>query len=104
MCLLFFLDENIDDQLARARRWLIGNQAARYKAKSRRRAAMFVLYLRALDAQADGATVEQIGEALFPSLSDSYPDYQRRKRAKATLKQAIGLTKRWRLFVSKAEI
>jgi hypothetical protein len=102
MVVLFFLDENIDDQLDRARHWLISNQANRYERRARRRADKFVLYLRALDAHADRATAEQIGDVLFPTLADAYPDYQRRKRAKDTLKQAMKLTKRWSMFAPRA--
>ena len=102
MVVLFFLDENIDDQLDRARHTLLGNQANRYERRARRRVDKFVLYLRALDAHADGATAEQIGDVLFPTLSDAYPEYQRRKRAKDTLKQAMKLTKRWCIFAPRA--
>jgi hypothetical protein len=102
MVLMFFLDENLDDQIARARRWLLDSQTARFEQKARRRADKFLHYLRVLDGYADGASFEQIGAEIFPDLSDIYPDYQRRNRARNTLKQAVALTRRWQLFVPRA--
>jgi hypothetical protein len=48
----------------------------------------WVRYLRALDAQATGASLDAIAEVLLPQHSNTYPEYMGRKRAVDTLQQA----------------
>jgi hypothetical protein len=51
----------------------------------------WVRYLRALDAQAAGASHDDIAEVLLPQYSNVYPEYTGRKRAVDTLQQARAL-------------
>jgi hypothetical protein len=48
-------------------------------------------YLRLLDAQAQGVTFAEIGEALYPGEPDAYPEYSRTKRLKSAFNAACKL-------------
>ena len=102
MALVFLLDRPIEEQLDRARRLLLGHQRARFaEAKGRLRADKFATYLRALDAEAEGASHSEIGAALWSHLTDEYPDYDRRHAAQKALRAAHKLTLRWGLRAGK---
>jgi Uncharacterized conserved protein (DUF2285) len=47
---------------------------------ARRRQELYIPYLRILDARDAGAKPKDVGDKLFPKLSDEHPDYQRQKR------------------------
>jgi hypothetical protein len=69
MVLEFQLDQDIDVQLEKAKRWLTANQNARYLTDaSRKRVTKYGNYLRAIDASNAGATQSEIASILYPHL------------------------------------
>lgn len=71
MVIEFQLDQDIDAQLDKARRWLTGNQTARYSVeKKRKRVTQYGHYLRAFDASTAGQSQSEIASILYPHLRD----------------------------------
>lgn len=70
MVIEFHLDQDLDTQLAIAKRWLTSNQIARYSInKNRKRVEKYARYLRALDASNAGQSQSQIASILHSHLS-----------------------------------
>lgn len=81
MVIQFELRHDIEAQLDRARRWLIGRQGHSFAtAKRRRRQDKYRTYLRAWDAKDAGASLDEIAEVLYPALDNDYPEHVARKQ------------------------
>ena len=89
MVIQFELRHDIDAQLERARRWLMANQMHRFAiAKRRQRQEKYRNYLRAWDAKAAGATLDEIAEVLYPALSNDRAEHQARKQVNKDISTA----------------
>ena len=95
MVIEFQLNHDIAAQIERARVWLSANQRHRFIIEKRRmREAKFVLYLRALDGQKSGASLDEIARVLYPTLDNAYPSHDGRKQAGKALTAARKLARR----------
>ena len=95
MVIEFQLDHDIGAQIERARSWLTANQRHKFIIEKRRmREAKFVLYLRALDGQKSGASLDEIARVLYPTLDNAYPSHDGRKQAGKALTAARKLARR----------
>ena len=91
----FELDQDIGHQIEVAREWLNAYQRPRfYVEKQRKRESKFELYLRALDANKAGASLDEIAQVLYPDLDNSYPSHDGRKLASKALAAARKLARR----------
>jgi len=91
----FMLDQELDAQIERAKRWLTVNQRHRFTGdKQRKREAKFGLYLRALDANKAGASLDEIAHVLYPELDNTYPSKAGAKLANKHLVAARKLAQR----------
>ena len=95
MLIRFELDQDIGHQIERARAWLNAYQRPRFNVeRQRKRESQFELYLRALDADKAGASLDEIAQVLYPNLGNSYPSHEGRKKASKALAAARKLARR----------
>jgi len=62
------------EQLLKTERDRLAEQKQIEPVTTRNRARLYQTYLRVLDAEASGATIQEIAETLFPDRPNDYPD------------------------------
>ena len=81
MVIEFHLNQDIDAQIEKAKRWLVTNQQHRYAAEKRRiRETKYRAYLRAFDGSCAGASLDEMAKFLYPNYLNEYPDHDGRKQ------------------------
>ena len=95
MVIQFWLDQDIAEQIERARRWLMNNQQSRFNVEKQRiRAAKYRTYLRVFDGSCDGATLDDIARILYPHIVNEYPEHSARKQVSKDISTAKKLAQR----------
>lgn len=95
MVIEFHLNQDIENQIESARRWLTANQQLRFNTEtSRIREAKYQTYLRAFDGSRDGASLDDIASILYPCIVNEYPEHSARKQVSKDIATAKKLAER----------